>query len=142
MAEHNLKHQFAYRDLRDWIAEIDRLGEIKRLQGMSWEREIGMVSTLLQRSDPAPCAVFEDIPGVAKGFRVLTNFFGAKRANVTLGFPPGMNKVELSEAFLESLSESRQPADPAQDRRDRPDLRERHSGRQGGHHHVPRAAMA
>lgn len=101
MGEHNLKHQFAYRDLRDWIAEIDRLGEIKRLQGMSWEREIGMVSTLLQRSDPAPCALFEDIPGVAKGFRVLTNFFGAKRANVTLGFPPGMNKVELSQAFLD-----------------------------------------
>ena len=93
-------HRYTYRDLREWIEQVDQLGEIKRLQGLTWQRDIGMVSTLLQRHDPAPCAIFEDIPGVRKGFRVLTNFFGAKRANVTLGFEPGLSRLELSEAFL------------------------------------------
>jgi 4-hydroxy-3-polyprenylbenzoate decarboxylase len=96
----NLKHHFAYSDLRDWIAEADRLGEIKRLTGITWEREIGMVGAMLQRADPSPCAIFDEIPGVKSGFRVLVNFFGGKRANITLGFPAGLSKVELSDAFL------------------------------------------
>src|SRR4051812_4904099 len=96
----NTDHHFTYGDLREWIAEADRLGENKRLQGITWEREIGMVGAMLQREDRAPRAIFEDIPGVKKGFRVLTNFFGGKRANVTLGFPAGLSKVELSDAFL------------------------------------------
>src|ERR1700761_1862440 len=100
MTASNADHRLSYADLREWIQEADKLGEIVRLKGMSWEREIGMVSALLQRADPAPCAIFEDIPGVRKGFRVLTNFFGAKRANITLGFPPGLTKVELSDAFF------------------------------------------
>jgi 4-hydroxy-3-polyprenylbenzoate decarboxylase len=100
MRDHNVKHEFAYTDLRDWIAEADKLGEIKRLTGITWEREIGMVGAMLQRADPAPCAIFDEIPGVKPGFRVLTNFFGGKRANLTLGFPSNLSKVELSDAFL------------------------------------------
>ena len=96
----NISHTFAYGDLRQWIAEAEKLGELKRLKSLSWEREIGMVTTLLQRSEPAPCALFEDIPGVRPGFRVLANFFGGKRANVTLGFSPGMTRIDLSDAFL------------------------------------------
>ena len=44
--------------------------------------------------------LFDDIPGYPKGFRVLTNFFGGRRQNMTLGFSPDLNKIELSEAFL------------------------------------------
>ncbi|MDO8597612.1 MAG: UbiD family decarboxylase [Sulfuricaulis sp.] len=102
MKTDEMGQRFAYVDLRDWIREVEKLGEIKRLQGMSWERDIGMVTALLQRNDPSPCAIFEDIPGLRKGFRVLTNFFGAKRANMTLGFPPGMARLELSDAFLKA----------------------------------------
>ena len=40
----------------------------------------------------------DEVPGIAKGFRVLTNFFGGKRKNMTLGFPTDMSKVELSES--------------------------------------------
>ncbi|MGC2776169.1 MAG: UbiD family decarboxylase [Bradyrhizobium sp.] len=100
MRDHNLAHAFAYTDLRQWIAEADKVGEIKRLKGLSWQREIGMVGAMLQRAQRGPCAIFEDIPGVPKGFRVLSNFFGGKRANITLGFPPGLTRVELSDAFL------------------------------------------
>ena len=100
MTATNLKHEFAYADLRDWIDEADRLGEIKRLTGINWQREIGMVGAMLQRADPSPCAIFDDIPGIKPGFRVLVNFFGGKRANVTLGFPAGLSKTELSDAFL------------------------------------------
>jgi UbiD family decarboxylase len=107
MRDDNIKHKFAYTDLREWIAEADRVGEIKRLKGLTWEREIGMVSTMLQRAHHAPCAIFEDIPGVPKDFRVLSNFFGGKRANITLGFPLELTRVELSDEFLKLYQNSK-----------------------------------
>jgi 4-hydroxy-3-polyprenylbenzoate decarboxylase len=103
----SVKHGFAYSDLRQWIAEAEKVGEIKRLKGLTWEREIGMVSAMLQRAHQAPCAIFEDIPGVPTGFRVLCNFFGGKRANMTLGFPPGLTRVELSDQFLRVYKDSK-----------------------------------
>ena len=117
MTATNLKHEFAYADLRDWIDEADRLGEIKRLTGINWQREIGMVGAMLQRADPSPCAIFDDIPGIKPGFRVLVNFFGGKRANVTLGFPAGLSKTELSDAFLKVYKNPSQQADQARHRR-------------------------
>ena len=45
--------------------------------------------------------MFDGIPGYPKGYRILTNFFGGTRQNMTLGFPPHLTKVELSNAFLE-----------------------------------------
>jgi UbiD family decarboxylase len=98
----NLKEasKFLYKDLREWIAEADKLGEIKRLNGLTWEREIGMVTELVLRDDNAPCVIFDEVPGCEKGFRVLTNFFGGKRKNMTVGFPPDFNRLELTEAFF------------------------------------------
>ena len=93
-------HAFAYTDLRQWLAAADALGEVRRLKGLTWEREIGMASAILQRDGAAPCGLFEDIPGIRPGFRVLVNFFGGRRASMTLGFPPGLTRLDLSDAFL------------------------------------------
>ena len=82
MATKNVQHAFAYDDLREWIAEADKLGEMRYLEGMSWERDIGMVTELLHHTDPAPCALFDKVPGCPDGFRVLTNFFGVENQNV------------------------------------------------------------
>ena len=39
------------------------------------------------------------MPGTIEGSRLVVNFFGGKRKNMTLGFPTDFSKVELSEAF-------------------------------------------
>jgi 4-hydroxy-3-polyprenylbenzoate decarboxylase len=96
----NRSARVAYDDLREWIAEADRLGELIHADGYSWQEEIGMAAELLQHNAQAPAALFDNIPGYPKGFRVLTNFFGARRQNMTLGFSPDLNKIELSESFL------------------------------------------
>jgi len=90
MTGKNLQHAFAYDDLRQWIAEADKLGEMRYLEGLDWEREIGMVSELLHHTDPAPCALFDKVPGSPDGYRVLVNFFGGQRRGMTLGFPADM----------------------------------------------------
>ena len=51
------------------------------------------------RRDDAPCFVFGEVPGSITGSRVLVNFFGGKRKNMTLGFPAELSKVELSDGF-------------------------------------------
>ena len=96
-----LRVDLAYTDLRQWIDEAEKLGEVRVITGASWQEEIGMAAEIALHSDAAPCLVFDDVPGCRKGFRVLTNFFGGRRKNMTLGFPTHLNKLELSEAFLE-----------------------------------------
>jgi UbiD family decarboxylase len=95
-----MKRQLAYDSLRDWIAHVDTLGELRKIEGASWQEEIGAITDILQHDEKAPAVLFDDIPGYPKGFRILCNAFGGKRQNVTLGFPPTLSKVELSEHFL------------------------------------------
>ena len=89
----------AYDDLREWIDAAKALGEVREVNGLSWERDIGLAAELALHSDEAPCLVFGDVPGTIPGSRVLTNFFGGKRKNMTLGFPTSLSKLDLSEAF-------------------------------------------
>jgi len=67
------------------------------------------VSELAIREERGPCVLFEDIPGTLPGSRVLVNFFGGKRRNMTLGFSPDLPKLALTEAFrLNYLAELKQ----------------------------------
>ena len=97
-----LKPRFAYGDLREWIREAEKLGEVKVVKGASWQEDIGAATEVVQHSESGPCLVFDEVPGFPKGFRVLTNFFGGQRKNMTLGFPAGLNRMELGEAFVET----------------------------------------
>ncbi len=101
-----------YTDLREWLEEAEKLGEVRHIKGASWERDIGMAAEVLMHDENAPCAVFDEIPGCAKGFRILTNFFAGKRANMTMGFPGDMNKLELTEAFREHRMEGMEYIEP------------------------------
>ena len=95
----NARCVIPYHDLRSWLAEAERLGEVTHVTGAGTDEEIGAAAELVMRSDEAPCVVFSQIPGYPKGHRVLANFFGARRKNMTLGFPPELDRVELSEAY-------------------------------------------
>jgi UbiD family decarboxylase len=95
----NVDPRIAYDDLRQWIEEARKLGEIKEVKNLSWQRDIGMVAEMALHDDAASCFIFEDVPGTIKGSRILVNFFGGKRKNMTLGFPTELSKIELSEGF-------------------------------------------
>ena len=95
----NTAPHLVYHDLRKWLEEAQRLGEVKTVRGLSWQKDIGMLSEMAAHTDNAPCFVMEDVPGTLPGSRVLINFFDGKRKNMTLGFPAELSKVELSEGF-------------------------------------------
>ena len=99
----NSAPHLAYHDLRKWLEEAQKLGEVKEVNGLSWERDIGMVSEMAASTDNAPCFVCADAPGTIKGSRLLLNFFDGRRKNMTLGFPTEMSKVELSDDFRTTM---------------------------------------
>lgn len=94
-----------YTNMRDWLEEADKLGEVRHVEGATWERDIGMATEVVQHNDKAPCVLFEKVPGTLEGSRLLVNFFAGKRMNMTLGFPTDMSKIELSDAFRETYVE-------------------------------------
>jgi 4-hydroxy-3-polyprenylbenzoate decarboxylase len=100
-AASGLRPQIAYTDLREWIEEARRLGEVREVGGLTWQHDIGAAAEVILHDENAPCVVFHDIPGTLAGSRVLVNFFGGRRQKMTLGFPLHLSKLELSEAFRE-----------------------------------------
>jgi len=88
-----------YHDLRQWLEEAKKLGEVKEVSGLSYENDIGTLVEMSAHADDAPCFVFENVPGTLPGSRLLVNFFAGKRKAMTLGFSTEQSKLELSESF-------------------------------------------
>src|SRR5436853_7934919 len=59
-------------DLRTWLAEVEKLGELKEVRGADWNLELGAISELNVKKDLPPALLFDEIAGYPKGFRVLT----------------------------------------------------------------------
>src|SRR5258708_10217634 len=59
-------------DLRTWLAEVEKLGELKHVHGADWNLELGAISELNVKKDLPPALLFDEIKGYPKGFRVLT----------------------------------------------------------------------
>jgi UbiD family decarboxylase len=59
-------------DLRPWLAEVEKLGELRHVQGADWNLELGAISELNVKKDAPPALLFDRIKGYPEGFRVLT----------------------------------------------------------------------
>ncbi|HWP35296.1 MAG TPA: UbiD family decarboxylase [Thermodesulfobacteriota bacterium] len=92
----------SYRDLREWIELVDRLGELRRINGARWEDEIGPITELAQHRENGPAVLFDAVPGFPKGYRVLANSLGSlRRTALTLGIPQRDKPLELIQAWRE-----------------------------------------
>lgn len=59
-------------DLRAWLDEVRKFGELKDVVGADWKLELGAISELNVRKDPNLALLFDGISDYPKGFRVLT----------------------------------------------------------------------
>src|SRR5438309_11822849 len=69
---HRLQSPVNPLDLRAWLSEVGKLGELRELQGADWNLELGAISELNVKKASPPALLFDEIPGYGKGFRVLT----------------------------------------------------------------------
>ncbi len=97
----------AYRGLRDWIAEVERLGELVKIDGAHWDREMGATTQLLTQTSKgkAPAILFDEVPGYPKGFRTLYGQFSSiKRVALTLGLSLEYErKADVVKAYHERM---------------------------------------
>jgi 4-hydroxy-3-polyprenylbenzoate decarboxylase len=85
-------------DLRDWIREAERMGELRRVtKEVDWDQELTAIDYLVGKAPQAPSLLFEKIKGYPPGFRVLGNVPGPSndRVALALGIRPGLSTVEL-----------------------------------------------
>jgi 3-octaprenyl-4-hydroxybenzoate carboxy-lyase len=82
--------QSGYGGLRGWISQVEQMGELVRVNGASWDAEMGAITHMLTEHSHgmAPALLFDEIPGYPKGYRTLYGHFSSvKRVALTLGLP-------------------------------------------------------
>lgn len=85
-----------YKGLRDWLSKVDDIGELRRLEGIDWNLEMGAVVDVLYREHPRfpPAIIFDRIKDHAEGFRALFGHFASpKRIALTLGITQEFDHV-------------------------------------------------
>lgn len=88
----------SFRDLRGWLQEVDKIGQLSVAKGAHWNLEIGTITELVQCQANRPAILFDEIPDYPPGYRVLTNTFGSvDRLAITWGLPAGLPLKEFKE---------------------------------------------
>ena len=59
----NVKAAIAYDDLREWLTAAEALGEVRKIEGASWQEDIGLAAEAILREENGPCVVFDNVPG-------------------------------------------------------------------------------
>lgn len=104
--------QTTYTDLRDWLAQVEALGELKRVEGANCEEDIGAITELGSHAKVAPAFLFDKVPGYPAGYRVLSNSLGAiRRIALALGLPVDA-KIEDMIALWRKKQHSNTPIPP------------------------------
>ena len=84
-----------YEDLRDFIARVEELGALRRLEGADAVGEIGGITEVAAGLAECPALLFDGIQGYPRGFRVFTNAtVSAQRAALALGIDPTLRPVD------------------------------------------------
>jgi len=85
------------RDLRGWMAEVEKIGELKHIDGADWDVEIGAVTEMgHHRGEQSHALLFDNIKDYPRGYRVLSNTLNTtKRLAITLGMPTNYTRLEF-----------------------------------------------
>src|SRR6185312_7551370 len=102
-----------YKDLRDFIAEVDKLGALRRVDGADPRFEIGGITEVAAGQPDCPAILFDNIQGFAPGFRIFTNTTtNVQRASLALGLDPSLRPLDALKAWMEKRK-TLQPHPPA-----------------------------
>ena len=88
-------------DLRTWLQEVDRLGQLEHISGVHWDLEMGaLTETILERLSSPPAVLFEKIPDHSPDRRILVNMLETvERTAVTFNMPSDLKPIP----FIDTL---------------------------------------
>jgi 4-hydroxy-3-polyprenylbenzoate decarboxylase len=93
-----------YKNLREWLVQVEEMGELKNVKGANVEEDAGRIAEMLSHTEDAPAVLMDEIPGYQKGFRILLNTNG-KRSRIahTLGLDPNISSLSLIDIIAKKL---------------------------------------
>ena len=103
-----------YKDLREYLAAADKLGELRRVDGADWDLELGAITEVAARSANPKVILFDNIKGYQKGFRVVTNpVCSAATTALAFGLDPKLMGLDIIREWKEKLQQQT-PIKPAE----------------------------
>jgi UbiD family decarboxylase len=104
-----------FNDLREFIDQVDKMGECKVIENADWNLEIGHITELATTHPDPPLLVFDNIKGYPPGYRIVTNVLTTeKRLALVLGLPPDLKSIDLVKAWREKIREGFKPVPPVE----------------------------
>ena len=96
-------------DLREFLDRADAAGEVLHVGGADPHLEMGALAELVtHKRSEAPAILFDDIPGYAKGMRVLSGATNSsKRLALALGFPVPKGPLDVVGAYRDRMKTHR-----------------------------------
>lgn len=89
-----------YRDLREWLAQVEQAGELKTIPGVDWNLEMGAIAELF----PSYAVLFDSIKDYPPGYRVVTGLMNSlKRSALTSHLPLDTDRSSFISAWRERL---------------------------------------
>jgi 4-hydroxy-3-polyprenylbenzoate decarboxylase len=97
----------SYRDLREWLKQVDDFGELKTVEGANWNLEIGAITEMARKeSKTAPCIVFDSIKDYPKGHRLAVGLLNSiKRVALTTDMPLDLPPMEFVRAWRQRIKD-------------------------------------
>lgn len=90
--------------LRDFIAAVEGIGDVRRIRGAEPHLEIGAITEVAAGSPACPLLLFEHIRGHDPGVRIVTNLLHTtRRLALALGLPPDLSGIPFVRTWKDSI---------------------------------------
>lgn len=102
-----------YRDLREFITALERIGELRKVERADWDLEIGTITELNYERE-GPALLFDSINDYPKGYRILANAMDTqRRALLALDLRLDLNMDEALDEYEKKIASYR-PVPPVE----------------------------
>lgn len=90
-----------YRDLREFISLVEKVGALRRIADADPQFEIGGITEVAAGLPECPALLFEQIKGFAPGYRIFTNATTTpQRAALALGIDPSLRPLDALKEWM------------------------------------------
>ncbi|HME44483.1 MAG TPA: UbiD family decarboxylase [Syntrophorhabdales bacterium] len=93
----------AYKDLRQFLSMVEDFGELKKIYGVTWDKDMGGITEILYRekAEKSPALLFDRIPDYPEGYRCLYGMLSSpRRFAFSLGLPLPKEDGKLMDLLL------------------------------------------
>ena len=99
-----------YKDLREFIAEVEKLGALRRVMDADPHIELGGITEVAAGLPECPALLFDRIKGYPAGFRIFTNATtNPQRAALALGLDPDAAAARRAEGLDGEAPDAEEP---------------------------------